>query len=407
MRFSLPLFLTALSLCLLLFVGSLQAEDETVDESALEATPAAASEPLFPAELGPLPIESVPGFLATLSAQSCNTCHTEIHDQWAASGHATASTNASYLAASRSLGDPALCDECHKPLLQQRAVVRRGPGGGAGSRVDNPAWDPILSIEGVTCVACHLRGDAIVGPRDLPSGQSPHPVQRDDRLSSPEACAFCHQLALPGAEDHPFLDTVGEWSRSPHGQAGITCQQCHMPRVSGVIAGSRYAAFSSHAMTEGRSPSAMARALLLDLDIKSASVQRGETFRATAALSNIGAGHAVPTGDPSHRLQLSFDVEDAQGKRPRGVKTGSLWFGRKVQDEHPFEEISDSRLLPGESRTLDYSFIAHNKASPGAHSLVIAVDWWSIDPERAADIGLAEKDARIRILERRIPIDIN
>ena len=399
-RFVIPSILVAV---LLVLVATIQAEDDTQGAPGGET----ASAPLFPAELGPLPIESVPGFLSSLSAQACNSCHGEVHDQWASSGHASASSNPAYRAATKALGEPALCDECHRPLLAQRSVVRRGPEGSAGSQVDNPAWDPVLALEGVTCVACHLRSEAIIGPRELLPGQSPHPVRREERLASAEACSYCHQLALPGAEEHPFLDTVGEWQRSPQGASGISCQDCHMPRVSGVIAGSRYAAFASHGMTEDRSPSAMARGLLLDVELKADSVQRGSTFRATAAISNIGAGHAIPTGDPAHRLELSFDVETKKGKRPRGVKPGSLWLGREVAAEHPFAQISDTRLRPGETRSLDYSFVPHRRNNPGTYTLVVAVDRWSVGPERAKEINLDKDAARIRILERRIPIEIN
>ena len=381
-------------------------EDSTTTEDGLSPS-STESAGLFPEQLGPLPIDKVPHFLASLSAQSCNSCHRDIHDQWAQSGHSTASSNAVYRAATKSLGAPDLCDECHKPLQQQRRYIQRGPAGGSEAHAPNPAWDPILDLEGVTCVACHLRGDSLIGPRELRVGQAPHPVTRDDRLSGPEACSYCHQLALEGAEEHPFLDTLGEWASSPQGQAGITCQDCHMPRESGVIAGSRYAAFANHGMTEGRSPSALAAALLLRLDMKEAVVQRGSAFRATAALANVGAGHAVPTGDPNHRLELRFSAEDSRGKKPRGVKSSSLWMGREVSATPPFEQLSDTQLDPGESRSLDYRFVPHRKSPPGDWTLLVEVYWWSVGPERAKEIGVSREDASIQILERRIPFEVN
>jgi hypothetical protein len=161
-------------------------------------------------------------------------------------------------------------------------------------------------------------------------------------------------------------------------------------------------------MTEGRSQhSALARALLLDLKIKEGSVQRDSPFRATVTISNIGAGHAVPTGDPAHRLELRLAVEDSRGRKPRGVAPASLWMGREVESVLPFSEVSDSRLHPGESRSLDYRFVPHKRSAPGAWTLVLTVHWWSVSPQQAKDIGLAEKDARIQILERRIPIQVN
>ena len=380
----------------------------TPDTSEDSKAPSTETGGLFPSDLGPLPIDTVPGFLASLSAQTCNSCHADIHDQWALSGHATSATNPAYLAAAQSLGSPLLCDECHKPLEQQRSSIHRGPVGSDSSRQPNPTWDPLLALEGVTCVACHLRDNTIIGPRELTPGQSPHPVTRDDRISGPEACAYCHQLALPGASEHPFINTLGEWAASPQGRAGISCQDCHMPLQSGVIAGSRYAAFSSHGMTESRQKvSALARALLVELKVKAGSVQRESPFRATATVANIGAGHAVPTGEPAHRLELRAELLDSRGKRARGTSPASLWMGREVEETLPFAQVSDSRLQPGERRSLDFRFVPHRRSSAGEWTVLITVHWWSVPPKQAKALGLSDSEARIQVLERRVPIQVN
>ena len=138
--------------------------------------------------------------MASLSAQSCNGCHAEIHDQWAASGHATASTNPVYLAAVRAMGNPPECQNCHLPLENQRPSLHFGPGS-TGPKSDNPSYSPTLAIEGVTCAACHVRDGIIYGPRELHSSESPHPVAPADELREATACAFCHQVSLQGAEE--------------------------------------------------------------------------------------------------------------------------------------------------------------------------------------------------------------
>ena len=374
-------------------------EPEPIPDPPLPTT----EPPLFPAKLGPITVTEVPTPLPSLSAQTCNACHGELHDQWAASGHAAASTDPIFLAARAALGEPALCDDCHLPLEVQRPRLVRGPGGG---RVANPAYDPTLMLEGVTCAVCHVRDGEIVGPRTLAVGQAPHAVRASRALSTPEACAFCHQANL-----HPdgpgFLDTMAEWERSPFGQAGVSCQQCHMPRVSGVIAGSRYAAFASHGWTGGRDPRAMARALTLQVNLRSVVIQRGDVLRATATVMNTGAGHAVPTGDPSHRLELSFTVEDAAGALPEEAEPSSTWFGREMKPEPPFEEISDDRLQPGGQRQVDYAYQAHKKSDPGRYTLVVSLVWWAVSAEQAEAYGLAPDDVRIVVAEQRIPFDVN
>ncbi len=364
----------------------------------------AAAEPLWPAALGPLEVNA-PAPLPSLSAQTCNACHGGIHDQWMDSGHARASTSPAWIAASAALGDPPRCQECHLPLLAQRAEIPRGPG--AGARAANPAWEPSLALEGVTCAACHVRGDAIVGPRELPDAAVPHKVVASEALRGPEACAFCHQQALPGAEDHPFLDTVGEWQRSAFGTADIPCQDCHMQRVSGAIAGSRYAAFASHAGLGGRDPKAIARAVTLSVRVQKPRFERGETVRATAEIMNTGAGHAVPTGDPNHRVEIRFELLGPDGELAMDSAPVVVWLRREVGDAPPFAELRDDRLQPGASRTFDASVALDKKQDPGEFTLVVSATWWAMAPEQAEAVGLAPADASVRFIEQRIPLEVN
>jgi hypothetical protein len=402
--------LFAAPLLLLIVAATALAQGDAPPEEPVTTAPAEAPRdeiPLWPEVLEPLVLDEVPAPFPSLSAQVCNACHGEVHDEWATSGHATAATNPVYLAATEALGDPFVCHECHMPLQVQRPVIPRGPSAKGAGRAENPAYQPSLRLEGVTCAACHVRADGIVGPRELAPNQAPHPVRASRAMSGPEACAYCHQVALPGAEDQPFLDTVGEWSRSAFGEAEITCQQCHMPRVSGVIAGSRYAAYSAHRWTEGRAPSHLARALTLLVDLRSTSLQRGEALRASATLMNTGAGHSVPTGDPSHRLELHFTVQDHEGKLPKGAEAHSEWFGREVEPEPPFAELKDDRLMAGGSRTVDYAYSADKKSKPGTYHLVVTTRWWSVSPEQAEAIGLAAEDVQIDLSVQRIPFEVN
>jgi len=343
--------------------------------------------------------------MASLSAQACNACHGEIHDQWARSGHATASSNAVYVAAMEALGNPPECHNCHLPLENQRATLYFGPGS-TGPRSDNPAYSPTLAQEGVTCAACHVRDGLIYGPRDLHPSDSPHPVARADVLRGAAACAFCHQVSLQGAEEHPFLDTVGEWLRSPWGEAGIACQECHMPRVSGVIAGSRYAAFASHEWLGNRSPEAMRRAFTLEVNLRESSLERGQRLRGTANLLNTGAGHAVPTGDPAHQLEIRFEVEDASGAAAKGAAAKSHWLLREVDSRPPFAQKSDSRLAAASSRVFDYTASISRKLRPGTFTLKVTLNWWALSPERAQAVGLEVDAVRIQVLQQRIPFSV-
>ncbi len=343
--------------------------------------------------------------MASLSAQACNACHAEIHDQWASSGHASSATNPVYLAATRAMGNPPECMNCHLPLENQRKTLHFGPGS-TGPQSSNPSYSPTLALEGVTCAACHVRDGTIYGPRELHPSEAPHPVAQAEVLRGPSACAPCHQVSLQGAEEHPFIDTVGEWLRSPWGEAGIPCQQCHMPRSSGVVAGSRYAAFSSHGFLKNRDPRELRRALTLEVNLRDNQIERGQKLRASATLLNTGAGHAVPTGDPSHQVELRFEVLDSKGQPAgkRGVE--SHWLKREVEQQPPFLQKSDSRLAAASSRVFDYATDIARKKKAGEYTLIVSLHWWAVAPDRANDVGLNESQVRVQILEQRIPFSV-
>ena len=360
---------------------------------------------LFPSRLGPIPKQAPPAPMASLSAQTCNACHGEIHDQWATSGHSRSATNPVYLAATRAMGNPPECLNCHLPLENQRPTLHFGPGS-SGPSSSNPAYSPTLAQEGVTCAACHVRDGIIYGPRQLHPSEAPHPVAEAAMLRDSTACSFCHQISLQGAEEHPFMDTVGEWLRSPWGEAGIPCQQCHMPRTSGIIAGSRYAAFSSHEFLSNRDPKAMRRAVTLEIDLRKHKIERGSRLRASATLMNTGAGHAVPTGDPSHQLELRFEVLDANGEPAVNSKAKSHWLIREVETEPPFAQKSDSRLGAASSRVFDYASDISRKNRAGHYTLRVSLHWWAIAPDRAESIGLNQSEVRIKILEQLIPFSV-
>jgi hypothetical protein len=385
---------------------ALAQDDTDPTEDDIGAEPAVPAEPpLFPPDGAPVVLEAIPAPLPSISAQTCNACHGEIHDQWAASGHATASTNPLYVAAVDALGNPHECDACHLPLEIQRPTLAKGPGKG---RVENPAYDPTLRLEGVTCAACHVRDGVIVGPRELAVGRSPHPVRASRAMSTEEACVSCHQA---GSQDpthgSALIDTVGEWRRSPFGQAGISCQECHMPRTSGRIAGSRYAAYSGHRLTGRRDPRELARAVTLQVTMRSSAIQRGEALRATATLMNTGAGHAVPTGDPGHRLELVLTIEDFEGALPKGAKPHSEWFAREIDPGPPASVKKDTRLQAGGRREVDYSYTADKKSKAGRYVLVVRLIWWAVSAEQAEALGLTDAEIRIPIVEQRLTFDVN
>ncbi len=297
---------------------------------------------LFPDGL-PVSVGPVPEGLANVSAQGCNACHYAAHDGWAGSKHATGWSRPAFQDAARAVGTPA-CTVCHLPLVEQ-TPSRAAYTGGDPNRVEhhpNPSYDATLSGEGVTCAACHVRDGVVIAARP-PTGPAPHPIQWSDTLTTSAFCASCHQLTWPGA-DKPFYDTYREWERSPQGQAGVQCQDCHMGAGAGARVGSDH---SFHADP--------ARALSLLVEVDRVDLARGgHPLDVRLRLQNTGAGHAVPTGSPFGAIVLRARlVGGPQSESDAALERSPFEavLGRVLADDPPWITLEDTRLQAGGERT--------------------------------------------------------
>ena len=155
-----------------------------------------------------------------------------------------------------------------------------------------------------------------------------------DHFTDATLCAGCHQLdqevLVPDAAIDldrwpagtlPIHSTYAEWLAGPLAPAS-PCQTCHMPpdedagnsadltRLGldpGLVAGwERPPGAVRHHAFEGPSTSdellGLAAALTLDASVD------GGTLTATATVRNVGAGHAIPTGEPLRSLLLVVDA---------------------------------------------------------------------------------------------------
>ena len=345
---------------------AVEAPAPVVEAPAAPAEPAAPPAPaLFPEGL-PVALQKTPDGLANLSAQSCNACHAQIHDDWEGTAHAAAWASPTYQKAVERAGSSTACRTCHLPLANQHPRLAAGYKDGAIDRPDlqpNPLWDPTLMSEGVTCVACHVRDGVVVSTKAAPD--APHKVAVSDELSRPEFCATCHQLTWPGA-DKPFYDTYGEWKASGYATAGVRCQDCHMPPASGLTLASKEATQSSHSF-----PADPARAVSVLLSMDQPEIQRGQAYRVKMRVQNTGAGHAFPTGSPFVAYTVQTDVLGADGKPL--VEPWKIVLGRTVTPEPPYNTTSDTRLGPGEERQAEHSFLVDQKKKAGPVTLRVAL----------------------------------
>jgi hypothetical protein len=51
--------------------------------------------------------------------------------------------------------------------------------------------------------------------------------------------------------------------------------------------------------------------------------------------------------------------------------------------------------------------VPHRRSAPGEWTILLTVNWWTVSPKRAKALGLADSEARVQIIERRVPIQVN
>jgi hypothetical protein len=288
-------------------------------------------------------------------AESCGGCHEEHRDQWRGSAHARSARSPVFRAllpeVERAWGAPARrrCEGCHAPEHS--------------------------SDEGIGCLSCHAAvgnhaerdGRLAVDPTRPLAGSLPDPqptlAHRSEPrgfLGSPSLCGTCHELTGPALVEEP---TLSEYRASPQAAASITCADCHLPD-DGVRPVSNDATrarpTTSHRFVgfdppwgappeEAAAAAARTRALLATaLSLELAPAEGG----VEVVVTNVGAGHAVPTGATTLR-DLWVDVEvDGEPVAPRVLRLGD----RPMAGDHPVALLTDAdrvakgSLPPGASR---------------------------------------------------------
>jgi hypothetical protein len=227
------------------------------------------------------------------SAETCEACHSEVHQAWSQSRHRHALDSPVFLEGFAA--EPhARCIYCHAPLEEQaQAALRRR---GALVRERSLASIPKTSLahEGITCVTCHVR-DGVVMTANPQTTSDAHPLRVEPKLADPSFCASCHEFlgheVVDGKArltDEKMQTTWSEWSawRARGGEG--TCQSCHMPG-------------GSHAFRGAYDLEFLRGALSMRVEQKGGQL--------VAVLESRGVGHAFPTGDVFRHLRLWADDE--------------------------------------------------------------------------------------------------
>jgi hypothetical protein len=346
-------------------------------------------------------VGSLPKGIGSLSAAACGSCHKAEYEQWKGSAHAQSITEPVFAAAFKA-EQRVVCRSCHSPLEEQHPVLvhrlernprnlftgQRLPDGHPDvdlrglpetppheSRLmsgdisfpearpfikePNARFDKSLSMEGVTCVTCHVREGTILTANSRALNNVPHPLSFSPMLKKADFCGGCHQFSIQNPGVHPlekdppadkfrFTDpglgasvrpvsttqvpegeapqqdgedppippdpgmedqyqtearvqhTFDEFKTSPAALKGQTCQSCHMPAE-----GTR----TAHSWL-GRDDLLMLRkAVGMTARLERPVYRAGEKLKAVITLTN-DAGHRFPTGDSVHAGILDVWLRD-------------------------------------------------------------------------------------------------
>lgn len=341
-------------------------------------------------------------------------CHAALVEQWRVSMHAQALTDPLFVlkrdeadkATNGALGP--FCDACHSPV----AIM-------SGENKSGTLSD--VAIESVGCDMCHqvtgtdgplgnvsLAFDADGTKRaQFADAKSPvHATAYSKAHESAEFCGNCHNVDHPGNGMH-LEATYTEWKNGPYAKEGIICQDCHMTPGPGVTKPNpgRAAAMGPerehiYTMTfvggnvalgdAERAEERLKAAAQLDVEVEDI-VSAGQTVAITTTITNIGAGHYLPTGLTEVReMWLEVTANDAAGtellkeRRTFGtvLKDASGKFPVELWDAVGIQ--SDDRIPPRESTSDAYDFTM----ADGPVTVTAALYYRSAPEEMAKKAGV-------------------
>jgi hypothetical protein len=256
-------------------------------------------------------------------------------------------------------GVKAGCNGCHAPL----AFL-------AGDIPPKPVAEGTRANEGVSCDLCHsivgFEGDVpfnfnfIAAPGDAKQGtragvESPgHEIAVNPFLGTAEFCATCHN------EKDPWglwvKATHLEWKESPQAEAGIVCQDCHMPPGAGNSApemgGEDREDIRWHLFHGAHDDGKLAGAVEVRIHGRETEADVGDTVTLVATVANAKAGHMIPTGSVEERLVwLDVVATDAAGKTyhlavdPKGFEGEQYTIASA--DALAYQDIGDIQEIEG------------------------------------------------------------
>ncbi|MEK7397772.1 MAG: FlgD immunoglobulin-like domain containing protein [Candidatus Poribacteria bacterium] len=345
------------------------------------------------ASQGPVPKNAI-ALTDSMSAESCAKCHAKQYNEWKGSMHNNSFVDPVHQAFLKANGME-FCSACHLPTTEQTpALVSFGPNGPVVA--PNPEFKQELMSEGVTCAVCHMRQWVRHGPPQEGKTEADlskiHEVKFSEDYEKSEFCARCHQEELEHIPGTPLAvippgtkvlwdNTYGEWQQwqaslpKGHEDKDKQCQDCHMPK-------------EQHLWKGGHSPDMVKAAVKVNVVTDKKAYGPGDKVTAKIDITNARAGHKFPSGGSGGNFRMvtvTANVIDEGGKVIQTQQFPPIM--RAMKDT--FIEVSDNRIVRGETRLFNYSFTVP-KDVKGQVYLNTQVAYFLIPPPMFTAIGAPE-----------------
>jgi len=295
-----------------------------------------------------------------ISASKCGECHQEIFEEWQSSMHARATSlkdplfNGMYqLAIKETEGKlKSKCVVCHSPMSAVFHTI---------------SMEEEFNQEGITCQFCHstthingyqsaknmeLELDTVYSDNPDPEN-SAHPSVHREFFNNSELCLPCHAI-MKNPKDLEVCATGAEW-KAYYETTRKNCQDCHMPIPNGN---------KSHLFAGTHQNDLLKNSVEMNLS-------HSDSLREfTITLTNIGAGHAIPTGTPLRMVMLKVFAYDSSGNilwenwKVNPIKEDKNGLFMKIMADaegngpvppwRATQTIFERRLMPGEATVVNY-----------------------------------------------------
>jgi Cytochrome c554 and c-prime len=310
--------------------------------------------------------ETHAGLVAANPPESCQSCHSEIYDQWKDSFHAKATTSPFFRGVAKlfnySVGPKYAreCLNCHATDVKLTKDYQ--------SR-----WQAILADEsdtpGVTCTACHAIRDVedipdLLVPAKMSVVKTPfHNAERSPMFKKEVMCSGCHDYnnshAVQGDWEQGVAccDTNRDFRKTRMAKKGVSCQTCHMapgldkdPKAWQKALSSRgsikdallrlvnldrYAEnreFRGHRFPGSHDAEVLKTAVKTSFEVQ----RKKNKVQIRVGLENL-TGHSIPNGCPPRaRIFLRIWLEDADGFE---VDSQLEEYGFNFKDKDGFEPV--------------------------------------------------------------------